>query len=90
MIRTLIGAGVGALLGIVALGAYAAVEGFMHGGAMFARPSMPPGLDAACTGAFVAVAYFGWFAGGVGAWIGGLIGLGVAAVHRWMRDIKTT
>jgi hypothetical protein len=88
MIRTLIGAAVGACVGILALATYVGVEGFIHGGAMAARPSMPPGWEAALLGAFVAVAYFWWLAGGVGAWIGGLIGLGIAAVGRFVNENK--
>jgi hypothetical protein len=86
MIRTLIGICVGALLGILALATYAAVEGFTRGGELLARPTLAAGPYAACLTAFVAVAYFWWLAGGIGAWIGGLIGLGFAAVHYWQKD----
>jgi hypothetical protein len=89
MTRTLIGAAVGALLGIFALATYGLVEGYCHGGAMATRPSVPPGLDAAFLVAFVATAYFWWLAAAVGAWVGGLIGLGSAAFHRWWMDNKS-
>jgi hypothetical protein len=79
----MIGAGVGALLGIFALATYGLVEGYCHGGVMAARPSVAPGLYAALLVAFVAIAYFGWLAAAVGAWVGGLIGLGSAAFRRW-------
>jgi hypothetical protein len=49
---------------------------------------MPPGVHAALLVAGVAVAYFWWLAAAVGAWIGGLIGLGSAAFHRWWTDNK--
>lgn len=86
MARTGIGVAAGALLGIVALALYGAVDGFSHG--IVTRPSLTPGPYTACLNAFIFVAYFWWLAGGVGAWIGGLIGLGSAAVRQWMRDRK--
>jgi hypothetical protein len=86
MTRTVIGAAVGALLGIVALAVWGMVEGFCHGGAMASRFSVPPGPYAAFLVAFVAVAYFWWLAAAVGAWVGGLIGLGSAAFRRWWKS----
>ena len=86
MTRTVIGAAVGALLGIVALASWGMVEGYSHGGAMAVRQGMPPGLYAGFLVAGVAVAYFWWLAAAVGAWVGGLIGLGSAAFHRWWKD----
>jgi hypothetical protein len=88
MTRTVIGAAVGALLGVVALAVWGMVEGFCHGGAMAspAGASVPPGLHAAFLVTFVAVGYFWWLAAAVGAWVGGLIGLGSAAFHRWWAD----
>jgi hypothetical protein len=86
MTRVLIGAAVGALLGIFALAIWGLVEGYCHGGAMASRNPVPPGLHAALLVALVAVAYFWWLAAAVGAWVGGLIGLGSAAFRRWWRD----
>ena len=76
MKRTVIGAGVGAVCGVLALAATGAVAGYTRGGEGSARISIPPGVYAACLGAFVYTAYFWWLAGTVGAIIGGLAGLG--------------
>ena len=76
MKRTAIGAGIGAACGVLALAATGAVAGHTQGGEAFARISIPPGVYAACLGAFVYTAYFWWLAGTMGAIIGGLAGLG--------------
>jgi hypothetical protein len=76
MKRTAIGAGIGAAVGVLALAAVGAVAGYTQGGEAFARISVPPGVYAACLGAFVYTAYFWWLAGTVGAIIGGLAGFG--------------
>ena len=76
MKRIAIGAGVGAAFGVLALAATGAVAGYTQGGEAFARISIPPGVYAACLGAFVYTAYFWWLAGTIGAIIGGLAVLG--------------
>jgi hypothetical protein len=76
MIRTLIGAGVGAACGVLALAAAGAVAGYTQGGAAIGRPAQPPGLAGTLLGAFVWTAYFWWLAGAVGGAIGGLAALG--------------
>jgi hypothetical protein len=88
MTRTLIGAAVGGLLGILALATYGAAEGLIHGGEFIGKPSLAAGPYAAFLSALILVAYLWWLAGGGGAWIGGLIGLGAAAVRRWIQETK--
>ncbi len=88
MSRTLIGAAVGGLVGVLLLGSYAAVEGFAHGGELLAKPEVPPGWYAAALTAFVAVAYFWWAAVAVGVWVGGLLGLGSAALRSWRQKSR--
>jgi hypothetical protein len=79
MIRAVIGACVGGCCGVVALAALGGVYGYLDG-----WNRIPPGLDAAWTGAFVAAAYFWWLAFALGAVIGGLAGLGSALVGQWI------
>jgi len=76
MHRAAIGAGIGAAVGVMALAAAGAVAGYTQGGEAFARIHIPPGVYAACLGAFVYTAYFWWLAATTGAIIGGLAGLG--------------
>jgi hypothetical protein len=76
MTRTLIGAGVGALCGVLALAAAGAVAGYTQGGEAAARISVAPGLYAALLAAFVWTAYFWWLAAAVGGTIGGLAAFG--------------
>jgi hypothetical protein len=76
MRRTLIGACVGAVCGVLALAAAGAVAGYTQGGEAAARISVPPGPYAAVLAACVWTAYFWWLAGPVGAIIGGTAALG--------------
>jgi len=76
MRRTLIGASVGAILGILALAGLGVWAGFTHGGEWVARRGLPPGWEAAATGAFVFTAYYWWLTGALGGVIGGLAALG--------------
>jgi hypothetical protein len=71
VIKGLVGAWVGALVGVLALAVAGAAEGYAHG-----WNAAPPGAGAACLGGLVAVAYFWWLAGALGAGIGELAGLG--------------
>ena len=72
MKRTLIGAGIGLVCGILLLAGLGAWQGYLDGvGRRF-----PPGWEAAVMGAFVYMAYFWWLAGTVGGGIGGLAGMG--------------
>ncbi len=74
MTRAVIGAAVGFCAGLLGLALYGAWDGYTNGG--WTRRDLPPGWQAAVSEAFVFVAYFWWLAGGVGAVIGGLAGLG--------------
>jgi hypothetical protein len=76
MRRTLVGAGIGAVCGVLALAGFGAWAGYTHGGEWVLRARLPPGWEAAATGAFVYTAYYWWLAGAVGGVIGGLAGLG--------------
>jgi hypothetical protein len=76
MKRSLIGASIGAIIGMLALAATGAIAGYVYGGEAVGPPSRPPGLAAALVGAFVYSAYFWWLAGAIGAFIGGVAGLG--------------
>ena len=80
MTRALIWGCWGGLLGVVALACYGAVEGYFHGWPI--AGGIPPGPEAARVSAFTTTAYFWWLAGGVGAWFGGLTGLGSACAGR--------
>jgi hypothetical protein len=79
MRRMLIGAGIGAACGVLALAGFGAWAGSTHGGEWVLRPGLPPGWAAAGMGAFVYTAYYWWLAGTAGGVIGGLAGLG-----RWL------
>jgi hypothetical protein len=76
MNRLLIGACIGAIVGVFALAALGAAAGFLYGGEAVGPSSRPPGPSAALAGAFVYTAYFWWLAGAVGGFIGGIAGLG--------------
>jgi len=76
MRRALIGAGVGAVCGVLALAGLGVWAGYTHGGEWVGPRGLQPGWEAAGTGAFVCTAYFWWLAGAVGGVIGGLAGLG--------------
>jgi hypothetical protein len=75
MNRALIGAGIGAACGVLALAGFGAWAGYVHGGEWVAAPAPPP-WQAAVRGAFVFTAYYWWLAAAVGVTIGGLAGLG--------------
>ena len=62
MKRTAIGAGIGAVCGMLALAAAGAAAGYIYGGEAVGPPSRPPGLSAALAAAFVYTAYFWWLA----------------------------
>jgi hypothetical protein len=75
MRRTLIGACVGAICGILALTVAGAWGGYNHADEWNAAPAPPPAKAAIWT-AFVFVAYYWWLAAGVGGFIGGLAAFG--------------
>jgi hypothetical protein len=76
MTRTLVGFGVGFVCGVLALGTFGAVEGYLYGSEGVGPPPSPPGLSAALLGAFRFTAYFWWLTGTVGGVIGGLAAFG--------------
>jgi hypothetical protein len=76
MTRTVVGACLGALSGVLTLAAAGAVAGYTQGGEAAARHGIAPGLYAALLAAFVWTAYFWWLPAGVGAVIGGLAAFG--------------
>lgn len=85
MKRALIGICAGLVCGILALAGFGAWAGYSHGGEWVLRAGLPPGWEAAGTGAFVYTAYFWWLAGMLGAIVGGLAGLG-----SWLVRPKTS
>ena len=89
MRRTLIGAFVGWVCGVVALAGLGARAGYTHGGDWVARAGLPPGWAAAGTEAFVFTAYYWWLAGTIGGIMGGAAGLGSWPV-RPRRAIKSS
>jgi len=72
MNRTMIGAGIGTVCGVLLLAGLGAWQGYTDG----IGRRLPPGWEAAVTDAFVYTAYFWWLAVGVGGFIGGCAGLG--------------
>jgi hypothetical protein len=74
--KTVVGAWLGAVSGVLALAAAGAAAGYTEGGEAAARHGIAPGLYAALLAAFVWTAYFWWLAAGVGAAIGGLAAFG--------------
>jgi ABC-type antimicrobial peptide transport system permease subunit len=80
MRRALIGAGIGAVVGLLALAAFGAWAGYAHGREWVAGPAPPP-EQSAFTWAFIFTAYYWWLAGAVGGLIGGLAGLGSSLVR---------
>ena len=88
MRRTLIGAGMGAVCGVLALAAAGAWGGYTRGAEWAAAPAPPPAA-AAVTWALRFTASYGWLAGAVGGAIGGLAGPGSWAV-RPNSSVKTS
>jgi hypothetical protein len=86
MNRALIGAGVGAASGLLALAGFGFWAGYVHGGEWVLRAGLPPGWQAAGTGALVYAAYYWWLAAFVGGVIGGLAGLGSWLVRPRLRE----
>lgn len=76
MRRSLIGAGIGAVCGLLALAGGGAWGGYWYGDEWAAGPSPPTGWRTAVHFAFVFTAYYWWLALAVGGFIGGAAGLG--------------
>jgi hypothetical protein len=79
--RTLIGAGAGAVCGVLALAGFGSWDGYWHGAEWAAGPTPSTGWRAALHFAFVFTAYYWWLAAAVGGFIGGMAGLGSWAVR---------
>ena len=71
MLRTLIGAAIGGVIGLLVVPIWGAHDGFVYGSEM---RRLPPGLDAALNEALTYLFYLFWVGCLLGGFIGGLIG----------------
>lgn len=81
MNRTLVGAGIGCVLGVLGLAVFGAWAGYVHGGDWFPGARGQPPAQAAVTGAVVTAGFFWWLGGGVGMAFGALAGFGTLLVR---------
>ncbi|WP_020469848.1 hypothetical protein [Zavarzinella formosa] len=85
MNRSLIGAGIGAVAGLLALGSVGAWGGYNYGSEWVGRPNVVPGIPAAVEGAAIILVYFWW----LGLFVGGMMG-GLAGFGSWLVRPKPT
>ena len=81
MIRGVIGAGIGFVVGVLLIAAWGAYDGYTEG--IPTRRDLSPGAEAAVLNALIYAVYFLWGGGFIGSLIGGLAGLGSWAVAPW-------
>ena len=81
MNRTLVGAGIGIVLGVIALAALGALAGYVHGAEWFPSTRGQTPVVAAAKGAFITAGFFWWLGGGVGMVFGALAGFGTWLVR---------
>lgn len=79
MIRTIVGAMIGAALGVLAIAAWGAWDGYHDG--IPARQDIGPGIEAAAILALTYAMYAGWMGVVAGGLVGGGAGLGSALVR---------
>jgi hypothetical protein len=72
MIRTLIAAAIGLVIGLLLVAAWGAEYGYREG--LPGRRDLAPGWETAWISAFYCVVMLGWAGGGAGAVIGGFAG----------------
>jgi hypothetical protein len=79
MLRTIVGAMIGAALGLLAFAAWGAWDGYHYG--LPTRRDLAPGFEAAAISALVYAMFLGWMGVVAGGVIGGGAGLGSALVR---------